>query len=342
MKKFRICSIAFVVLLLSTTPAHAISFRSSSVEWQTDLADILVICRVQAKKSIEPLNEYRDSQEVTCHFVEAVKGEWSKPISFRQDYPSQKHPDTGVTQRINKGQRILLFLSVSKRRVAVETLDWINLSSPVRKRGPTAAAYDNDSKLLTNELSILKVVRRHAVRKLERKRGLIVEFPFFPPEDARGYYHDFVTTAEPEFKQQFIDQLQSKYHGDRCSAIFNLVSYPSDATRRLIRPFLSDSATATVGNYGGEGRDITYYPVRQAAYVALALLNDNPPLPKPYFEKIMPPMFGTGFENEVHFPEGNWKRLKDIVDPPGNDSSNTMNPRSTRCSTQDAQQRTSR
>ncbi len=30
----------------------------------------------------------------------------------------------------------------------------------------------------------------------------------------------------------------------------------------------------------------------------------------------MPFVFATGFDNEVYFEQGNWKRLKDIMDPP--------------------------
>lgn len=321
MKNVRICSIVLLALLLSATPAHALWFRSSSVEWKTDLAEIVVIGSVQATKSIEPLNEYWDSQEVMCQFVEAVKGEWSKPVSFRQDFENARHPE-GSTRRLKKGERVLLFLWVDSKQPTPEVANWINLSHPVKEVGPSRtpspqvgpsrptspqAAYNNASKLLADETSILKVVSDHACELRRPKRGIIVSL---------GLNHWFVITAEPEFKQQFVDQLQSKSYHTRCYAIFNLVSYPGDATRRLIRPFLGDSATATVRNYNGEGRDITYYPVRQTAYVALALLDDNPPLPKPYFDKAMSFMFNVGFDVEVYFPKGNWKRLKDIVDPP--------------------------
>lgn len=71
------------------------------------------------------------------------------------------------------------------------------------------------------------------------------------------------------------------------------------------RPFLNDTASQKV-----DGKD--YYPVRQAAYLALMLLGETVEEPKAYYPKIRTFEFQTGFEDSVYFPFGNWKCLKQV------------------------------
>ena len=95
--------------------------------------------------------------------------------------------------------------------------------------------------------------------------------------------------------------------------IFNLISYPGEETVRLIRPFLEDKTTQEVGSYRGQkSKTVTdYYPVRQAAYLALTLLGEKyTKPPQPFYPDIRSFEFSTGFENRTYFPYGNWKRLK--------------------------------
>ena len=127
---------------------------------------------------------------------------------------------------------------------------------------------------------------------------------------------DFVIPAEPEYKRRFLEDLKSKYAGTRCEAIHNLVSYPGEDTVRGLRPMLLDPATSEIKNYDGEGKTVTYYPVRQCAYLAMTLLGEEVDRPVPFLDQMPTMSFKTGFENRVYFPHGNWKRFEDIAAPP--------------------------
>jgi hypothetical protein len=124
------------------------------------------------------------------------------------------------------------------------------------------AAYDNDCKLLTDEKTIVTLVKARIAAQgsdQTKRRGLIVNFS----NSHDDLYWDFVRTADPEYKKVLAECLrQSKYADERSSAIFNLASYPSDDTVKLIRPYLNDPETKK-GVYGQ--KTIQYYPVRQAA-----------------------------------------------------------------------------
>jgi hypothetical protein len=317
----RFCVVAG--LLCSTNSALAISFRSESVEWQTDLSNSIVIGSVTESRALDPEDEYRDVQEVTCRPVEWIKGTGPANILFRHRFPNAKRPGEGNVSAIRKGQRILIFLVKDPNKDKYVPLNWINLSDPTRSGTSPHIAYDNDCGPLASEESILAVVRGRVKKtanvKNTQRRGLLVMFR--PMEDV---HHEFVITADPKYRQQFVDLLEIGGNENRCWAIFNLVSYPSKDTIEIIRPMLHDKGTQETTIYEGgdpfrgEPKTVVYYPVRQAAYLALALLGEKVDRPVPYYEEVIPNPFDTGFEDRTSFPYGNWKRLEDILAPPPN------------------------
>jgi len=309
-----ICS-AFLIHLFGASCAYGIWHRTESVEWKTDVADIVAIAIVTDTQAMEPYSTWGstiwDSQQVDCRIVELIKGDWHDDVSFRQDFRNPDNPSLDNALCIKNGDRILVFLSISQRRVAVKTIDWFNLSSPIpilETRPTFDAPYDNDGNGLANEAAIMKVVRSRASQRLPLKRGLIVYFPFLPREECRGYSHDFVITAEPKYKQRFIDLLQSEYDHIRTAAIYNLASYPGKESERLLRAMLDDPAQETSDSHKQGTRILTtYYPVRQAAYEALLLLDADVEPPEPYYPELSSTWLQrVGFENETYFPRQEW------------------------------------
>lgn len=315
---FAICAV--VVLVCDAENATAISGRAFSITWQTDMSDCIINTSVIATKPLQPQNEFWDAQEVVCKPMEGLKGTCSDNITLHHCYRNARHPWAGTAPAIQVGQRVLVFLveSPGKKR---EVIEWINLSRPNREANPLVGhtAYDNRCKVIGDEPSILSAVRERvkttAKFKDTKRRGVIVMFG--PPGDI---YVDFVIPADPQYRKRFVDALKSNRAAERCDGVFNLVSYPGVETIRLLRSMQHDPATETItvversGSFQPrEKKRITYYPVRQAASVALSLLGETVDQPVLEYEEQLPAPFVTGFEDEGHFPYGNWKRLKDIV-----------------------------
>jgi hypothetical protein len=173
--------------------------------------------------------------------------------------------------------------------------------------------YNNDARQLLTGEEILKTVReRIALDKPStiKRRGVITQFG--PASKVEAYW-DFVRTAEPEFKPVFMEGLLAEHYLDVESAIYNLISYPGKETVDLIRPFLSHSYA--------ENRDenVIYYPLRQMAYLALLLLGERVRRPAGFSDAFSSWLMGMGFEDEGHFPCGDWKRFdpKSLSRPDG-------------------------
>jgi hypothetical protein len=121
-----------------------------------------------------------------------------------------------------------------------------------------------------------------------------------------------------------VNDLKSEYSYTRCLAIYNLVSYPGKDTIRLIRPMLQDATTGERTFFdgdpwnGGKEKRVKYYPVREAANLALALLGEKLDWPVPFYrdDDELPDSFARGFEDRTYFPNGSWTRFEDLLEPP--------------------------
>jgi hypothetical protein len=295
--------------LCAIEPAFAIWFRSYSIEWQTDAADVVVVVEVRSGRQIEPLNAHWDSQEVSCRVLETIKGEFGEDVSFRQDFANRSHPVKFEDRPLKAGDHVLLFVNKTAGKKGHEVENWVNLTSPnQRKVTGSHAACDNDCTLLQTREAILGLIKARVESGSVLKRGLIVRF-----KPGGDYRHDFVITAEPEYKGRILELLAIEDWYARCLGIFNLVSYPGKETERLLRGFLDDDKVAFAG-FGEQ--ETEYHPVRHAAFIALRLLDVDVPAPKKFREDLLFSYFEQGFDCEDWFPKGNWRRLRDIAEPP--------------------------
>lgn len=300
--------VAFAVICAPGQHAMAIWMRSESLEWWTNISDTVAIARVGAVKDIEPLNEYWKSQEVLCLPVTALKGERIGQVTFRQDYAAKlRETDDAIVRPQND---LLLFCVRTDDRQETEIVFWVNLTKPDAKLSGHAA-YNNDCRWLDDRTSILHLIKERIAKEnpVERKkqRGLIVEFTADEPRDM---YWDFVRTADPAYKTVLVKQLRDGDANDKESAIYNLISYPGKDTLDLIRPFLRDTTRSELQRSDGS-KTVVIYPVRQAAYSALRLLGESVEKPGGYYSDPSLWLFKVGFESEVYFPYGDWKRHED-------------------------------
>src|SRR6266851_684192 len=82
MRLSRILVIVFVVC--AGRPAQALWFQTESVEWHTNVSDVIVIAEVTATKEIEIDNKYNRGQTVTCKPTDVLKGERPENVTFEQ------------------------------------------------------------------------------------------------------------------------------------------------------------------------------------------------------------------------------------------------------------------
>jgi len=293
---------AALLLTGSSAPPPAIWMRSASVEWWANLADEILLVEVAGAKELEPLNEYHISRELTCRTKEALRGAGTQEQTFRHDF----HRTGKVDRAIEIGDELLLFVIQKLKFNDTNPVFWVSLTRPHPKLA-THAAHDNTARLLTSKDEILKTVRSRLTgadaKTAPRKRGVIMEMP------EADIYWDFVRTADPDLKPGLLKDLGSKYSQGRCNAIHNLISYPDAETIKAIRALLTDPDTQEVRAYGEKQETIRYYPVRQAAYLALTLLGEKVEKPAPYFN-TQSLLFTVGLDVETYFPYGDWKRLE--------------------------------
>ena len=307
-KRFSVkMGVALLCILFAHQNAHAMWMRSESLEWKTQMSDLILLAKVSRVHSILPLNEYYDSQEVECASIKCLKGNGLQNVTFRQDYP-HRGKGIGSEKPLKPGTRVMLFIQRTKRNTSDEVHFWVNIDKPEPKL-EAHAAYDNNCNCLSKGDRIVDLVsarvKLDSTNNFIKKRGLIVRFK---GSERWDMYWDFVRTADPEFKNKLVEQIK-KPISDKTALIHNLVSYPDEDTARIIRSFLADLSTSEVHLYGPNREDITYYPVRQAAYLALTLMGKTVERPSPYYDLIRPGLFEDGMDNTDYFPDATWKTL---------------------------------
>jgi hypothetical protein len=299
---------------LLVQPAQAIWDRSESVEWWTNISDVIAVADVESTAQIDPLNEYWQSQEVRCSTTATLKGERIDSFAFRHDYRGKEQGTKTFDASLRPKTKLLLFYVRESDDEAGEVAFWVNLTRPDVTMAPHAP-YNNDCKRLDDGEAIVALVKARIAmenpRDKSKKRGVIVPYAAANPGDM---YWDFVRTADSDYKPVLVKEL---CRGNPESAIYNLVSYPGQETRDLIRPFLKDATAHDIDV--DDGRDtagrarrkkLKCYPLRQAAYLALVLLGESPEKPEGYIPDESFLLFDLGFENRAYFPHGDWKRLE--------------------------------
>jgi hypothetical protein len=316
--KWTLAGLVVGLLIGSPSAACAVWFRSESVEWQTNVCDIVAIAEIVKTSEIEladqptktsPSRKYWRSQTVACKITKVLKGRHGDSLNLRQDYSRVQKDPPNDDRPLRPGDKILTFAVEKPAPWHEKVIFWVNLTKPDVVKAQHAA-YNSDCKWLADSDSILKTVlaRIDLARKTgkTRQRGVIVEFTAGPPDDL---YLGFVRTADSDYKATLIKQLHdSRYPDDKESAIYNLVSYPGQDTINLIRPFLKDANTKEVGS---SGRTVRVFHLRLAAYAALQLLGANPAKPEGFRPgRPIGLWWDTGFEARVYFPYGDWQRIE--------------------------------
>lgn len=190
--------------------------------------------RVIDTTPIAPASSCWDKQQVMCEVIEILKGTLTNSVTFQQGYPKRGKPNEGCPQglqdtKILNSDHVLVFIAKRLDAVDGEVAFWTNLSRPEIGPWGRNVAYNNDCKRLTDEKSILGAVRARIAREKtvgSKRRGVIVDFSAFEHD----LHWDFIRTADPECKQQFVKSLGSSYADSRAASIFNLVSYPGAET----------------------------------------------------------------------------------------------------------------
>lgn len=307
-------TVAVCWVCLFASPAQALWMRSESLEWWTNVSDLVAVAEVADTKRIGPLDGDLRSQEVRCVSTATLKGDRIDSFVFRQDYRDKELASCTDAAALRPKTRVLLFGVRAAGARTTEVIFWVNLTEPDANLS-THAPYNNDCKWLEDGTSVLALVKARVAREnpqdRTKRRGVIVPFTAYQGGDM---YWDFVRTADPDYKPELVKQLRN---GDRESAIYNLISYPGQDTRDLIRPFLKDASVresqVNDGNYtSGSARmkTVKIYPLRQAAYAALVLLGEPTEKPEGYDPDPFLWLFEVGFERRSHFPYGDWKRYE--------------------------------
>lgn len=338
---FRMTTLSIVLLIIWTPNASAIWSRCESLEWWADLSDTVVLMEVTQTEKTDFKNKSWEAQNISCRRVETFKGDCPDSIVLRHTYRRGNEKAWAPKERI-------LFFKLKELEIhgvlrhARNAAFWVNVTNP----DPNSwyhAPYNNDHEFLRDEEAILSLVKSRIQRREgtvnSRRRGLIIPLYWHAdPNEAFMGYSDFVRTADPEYKEVLIGRLS---RGEfKTEAIYNLISYPGQETVGLIRPYLSDTTKGTAQieketiksrladtlkklgiklSHRTEYETVTYYPVRQAAYLALVLLGEKVERPQPYYDNLRPRLFEVGFENETYFPYGDWARLQPPQDTGGPD-----------------------
>lgn len=248
--KWTLTGLVVGLLICSPSAACAIWLRSESVEWQSNVCDIVAIAEIVQTSEIEltdeatktsPSRQYWRSQTVVCKITKVLKGRHGDSLNLRQNYRRLQEDPPIDDRPLRPGDKILIFAVEKPARGDEKVVFWLNLTKPDAVKAEHAA-YNNDCKWLADGDKILKTVqvRIDLERKTgkTRQRGLILEFTAGPHLDL---HWDFVRTADPECKAELIKRLHdSRDTGGQEAAIYNLISYPGQDTIKLILPFLKD------------------------------------------------------------------------------------------------------
>jgi hypothetical protein len=318
----KITAAALIGLLVFVHPAFGFWRRSESLEWWTNVSDIVAIAEVTSVDDFElpnqatktgPSREYWDSQTITCAISQTYKGRPRKSFTFRQNYWRTQHDPATDDRPLRPKDKVLLFAVEKPVRGDKSVVFWVNLTKPDVVEAQHAA-YNNDCKWLKDGVSIQRTVqaRIYAEQKSgkAKHRGLIVDFTATPHLDL---YWEFVRTADPECKPELIKQLHnSQYPDDQELAMYNLISYPDHETIKQILPFLRDPTKQRLNDaLDSSGKPISkveVFQLRQSAYLALIFLGARPQKPEGFSPDWSSRHFATGFESRTYFPYGEWQR----------------------------------
>src|SRR5262245_12212164 len=136
-----------VVILLTTCtarPAQAHWFRTESIEWHTNVSDVIVVAEVVGVKEVASDNKYDRVQTVTCKPTDVLKGKFRENVTIWQFYSRNKQvhgkDNLAGDRPIVFGDRVLLFL-VPPIVPPVDVEDrgrglvfWVNLTKPDSRR----------------------------------------------------------------------------------------------------------------------------------------------------------------------------------------------------------------
>jgi hypothetical protein len=291
--------------------------RSKSIEWHTHVSDTVVIAKVTRVAGTPPDFQdfwgYKNVQQAKLQHVKSLRGGRPQDLSIPQYYNDEGRTWPFVDALLAPGDEVLAFYARDpvKRKSVLHF--WINLTKPdvqLSSRG----ANTNESQWLSDGDAVLAAVTERIGREKISGRGRRGIISWFAPGMAQEIFWDLVRTAEPECKPEIIREL---HEGDTEAAICNLISYPGRETEELIRPFLRDPRceerktriTSKTPPIVERYRRRKIYPYRQSAYIALKLLGKKVALPAGCDFAWMGFAFHGGFEDDDHFPHGNWKRI---------------------------------
>jgi hypothetical protein len=262
--------------LSMTASLHAFEVTFNSVERWSQISDRIFVGEI---RSITDANQ--DRQLVACASQLALKG-GNEPLVV-------KWVEGGQTTTVQTGEVVVVFLY--KPEGSKDTLAlWLKTQPPTHVDARLAChlPFDNDGVLVTNAHDVVRLVRSELPEKsvpAGPRRGVIRRFRF------AGHNCHNNRTAPPKNSEVLSRDNTNTSWVVRTQAIFKILSYPGTETRKLIRGCLDDPAQQIVVKYSGTGTDIVYYPVQQAAYLALRHLGVPVEEPDPYYPEVSPPGF---------------------------------------------------
>jgi hypothetical protein len=96
--------------------------RAESVEWWTNISDMVAIAEVASTKKIAPFNDYWQSQKIRCTVTATLKGERLDLVTLRQGYREEEQGTATDDARLRSKTKVLLFCVFPDGNREIETI----------------------------------------------------------------------------------------------------------------------------------------------------------------------------------------------------------------------------
>lgn len=282
---------AVLLLLLAAPPARAEVHHAESLESLVDKAPHIAIAEVTATRDTIPAEEgaepgmSRPEHRITeVRIAKALKGKPPGKASFDAYRYRGSWPKPAGTE-------MLLLLDEAGQ------VSWgIDLADK-----EWCKAYSMDFQVLRGREALLAAVEAR-IRSApptpagRTPRPLVLDVP----EGTDAHKDMFAGSAcfltvppDPPVRKRILAQAGDKDPWVRARGAWNLLSYPDEETKGILRALLKDPGESRIerGGVAGQLEMIPVWPARQAAYDVLRLMGEQPETPRGYRDDLDPAMF---------------------------------------------------
>ena len=280
--------LSIVACAIGSRSASAIINQGDTIEWLCECQPHIAIVEVKLRPDVPASEGFRILNLPVARTVTVLKGH----------PPNQAAISCGVRVKPGGSASLLAFfddkLEVSYA-IALDDSESCSHSSAITAdfrvlRGRHAILSAVNARLKRMRL-LANTVRRSWKGVSAGPRYLTVPVPDWTAANRvlfAGSETLLNVPADSEYRAVFIRNLGSHYASVRASTALHLAEYPSTETVNVLRALLDDAAMDSLVAFGGSDAKhrtvVRYYPVRQAAYVALSKLGVAVPKPAGYVD----------------------------------------------------------